>query len=302
MEPDVCVIIPCFAAEPVIAPQLQALARQQGAGSFQVVLSDNGRNPNLAAVARDAAPTLDVVIADATAESGTAYARNMGMHVASAEKLLFCDADDIVGPTWVRAGAQMLDEVPVFSGGAVPFTAEELDRPLDAVWETLAERLGPYLEDAHDMPAGTYPVLLGCSFGIQRQFARYLGGFDRAFGRQAEDNDLAFRAQAAYGSLPRAAFVSIAYRVRPPGEVSLRRAFDSGFRHAELCAKHDAWTLSPSFQGRWAVRPFKEAMTEPLSPYQRCETLARVLGLTLGSARYRLLPSPEPRLGIDNAG
>lgn len=302
MHSDVCVIIPCFDASDVIVPQLQALQAQRSAPAFQVVLSDNGRNPGLLAVARRAAPALDVVVADATAEAGTAYARNMGMHVARGEKLLFCDADDVVGPTWVRDGAQMLEEVPVFSGGAVPFTAAELDRPLAQVWETLQERLEAYLEDAHDMRVGTYPVLLGCSFGMQRSFAHHLGGFDRSFKRQAEDNDLAFRAQAAYGSLPHAGFVSIAYRVRPAHEVSLRRAFDSGFRHAEMCAKHDAWGLSPSFKGRWAARPVKEATRPGLSSYQRCEVLARVVGLAVGRARCSVFEAPTPRLGIDNAG
>lgn len=109
------------------------------------------------------------------------------------------------------------------------------------------------------MPQGTYPVLLGCSFGVRRSFALELGGFDETFGSQAEDNDLALRAQRRLGALQRTGHVAVAYRVRPPPEASLRRAVGAGSNHARLCAVHDAWGLSPSCQGRWVLRPLREA-------------------------------------------
>lgn len=287
---EVSVIIPVRGASASLAVQLSALAAQLDAPPFVVVLVDNGRNGDLQALARTHATHLAVTVVDATRQAGTAFARNRGIERATTEKLLFCDADDVVGPTWVRDGAAALDAHPMFSGGAVPFTSDELDRAIGDVWATLGARLPRYLAQ-HDqvtpMPQGTYPVLLGCSFGVRRSFALELGGFDETFGSQAEDNDLAFRAQRRLGALPRAGHVAVAYRVRPPREASLRRAVGAGFNHARLCAVHDAWGLSPSYQGRWVLRPLREAARGHGILGPRADAVGRLFGLVVGRVWFR---------------
>lgn len=293
----VSVIIPVRDATQSLGRQLRALAQQIDAPPFEVTLVDNGRNGNLAARFREDAAQLTVRVADATSAPGTAFARNVGIGNTTAPKLLFCDADDVVGPTWVRDGAAALDEVPVFSGGAVPFTPAELSGPLEDVWGLLAQRLPGYVEAAADMPAGTYPVLLGCSFGARRSVLLELGGFDEGFGSQAEDNDLAFRAQKLLGTLPRAAHVAVAYRIRPGHETSLRRAFSAGFAHAELCARHDAWHLSPSRQGRWVLRPLKEIVTGRGVMSSRADVVGRLVGLVAGRAWFTLVRPTRARSG-----
>lgn len=301
MVPEVAVILPCRAADHLLGPQLQALARQQGAPSYKVILSDNGRNRDLAGLARRLAPELHVRIVDATQRAGTGFARNVGIVHAHSEKLLFCDADDVVGPTWVRDGAAMLDEVEAFCGGAVPFTAEELDASVDDVWAALARRMTAYVERSlADLVQG-YPILLGCSFGMRRAFAYDLGGFDRAYGSQAEDNDLAFRIQETLGSMPVAPHVAVAYRVRPRNEASLRRSFRSGAMHARLCAQHDAWAVSPAYAGRWVLRPLREGllMRHPVRP--RRESLARLVGMSLGRVLYTNARPPKRLLGADES-
>ncbi|WP_197418877.1 glycosyltransferase family A protein [Dermacoccus sp. CCH2-D9] len=109
------------------------------------VLVDNGRNVDLRALAGVHAPHLAVTVVDATRQAGTAFARNRGIERATTERLLFCDADDVVGPTWVRDGAMALDAHPMFSGGELPFTSDELDRALRDAWATLAGWLPRYL-------------------------------------------------------------------------------------------------------------------------------------------------------------
>ena len=61
------------------------------------VLVDNGRNVDLRALAGVHAPHLAVTVVDATRQAGTAFARNRGIERATTERLLFCDADDVVG-------------------------------------------------------------------------------------------------------------------------------------------------------------------------------------------------------------
>ena len=286
---EVSVIIPMFAAARVVAPQLAALAAQRDAPPFVVVLADNGRNGDLRESVRAHAAGLEVVVVDATGARGTAFARNLGIEHAPSEKLLFCDADDVVGPTWVRDGARALEIHPVFSGGAVPFTAAELAAPTHEVWALLEQRIPEYVVDAVAMPAGTYPILLGCSFGMTRAFAREIGGFDVTFGSQCEDNDLAFRVQRVHGSLPRAGHVAVAYRIRPADEASMRRALSAGFRHAGLCARHDAWGLSPSFKGRWVARPIKEIVTGRGILGPRADAAGRLAGLIAGRVWFHAL-------------
>lgn len=174
-EVEVSVIIPVRGASASLAVQLSVLAVQLDAPPFVLVLVDNGRNGDLRALVRAHAPHLAVTVVDATRQAGTAFARNRGIERATTETLLFCDADDVVGPTCVRGGAMAVDAHPMFSGGEVPFTSDELDRALRDVWARLAGWLPRSLaqpDPVTPMLQGTYPVLLGCSFGVRRSFAR----------------------------------------------------------------------------------------------------------------------------------
>lgn len=150
--------------------QLNVLAAQLGAPPIVRVLVDNGRNVDLRALAGVHAPHLAVTVVDATRQAGTAFARNRGIERATTERLLFCDADDVVGPTWVRDGAMAIDAHPMFSGGEVPLTSDELDRALRDAWATLAGWLPRYLaqpDQVTPMPQGDVPgvarVLVRCA-------------------------------------------------------------------------------------------------------------------------------------------
>ncbi|QXT62962.1 glycosyltransferase family 2 protein [Tessaracoccus palaemonis] len=298
------VIIPCHGADEFLPLQLEALARQDGAPPFEVLLVDNGANEDLPGLAdRWRVQLPNVRIIDATARRGTGYARNVGIGAARAPLLLFCDCDDVVMPEWVRLGVLQLGRHPVFSGGAVPVT-DELCRQ---GWKAAVDHVGPHEDVPDGLPlsgTSTYPILMGCSFGITAELARRLGGFDLSFGSQGEDNDLAFRIVASGLTLPDAGPVCIAYRCRIRPD-SFRRGMSIARSHALLCARHHAWASSPAYQGHWLLRPLRTValIATGRRPPRWREDLGRQVGLILGRVRFVLLGAPRPHLaiGIGNA-
>ena len=297
-EPEVSVIIPCFMADAFVPVQLSALAAQVDAPVFEVLLADNGGNLNLVDLAIDFSVQTGhpARVVDATARKGTAYARNQGIAQARGRKLLFCDADDVVMPTWVQLGARQLDRTSAFSGGAIPVAASIVDRGVDAVVAEVSPQLEPERDNLHASGSAEYPILMGGSCGMTRELALRVGGFDESFHGQGEDNDLAFRLVRELGFLPDASHACIAYRTRPETEVAWQRAFDSGFKHALLCARHQAWSHSPAYRGKWALRPVRLVADALRTRHLDKADLGRQLGLIAGWMRYRAgwnVPPPQ---------
>ena len=293
------VVIPCHGADEFLLLQLEALARQDDAPPFEVLLVDNGANHDLPGLADQWRVQLpNVRIIDATARQGVGYARNVGIGAARAPLLLFCDCDDVVMPEWVRLGVLQLGRHPVFSGGAVSVT-DELCR---AGWRAVVDHVGPHEDVTDGLPlsgTSTYPILMGGSFGITAELARRLGGFDLTFGSQGEDNDLAFRILAIGLTLPDAGQVCIAYRHRIRRD-SFLRGMSIARSHTLLCARHRAWAASPAYQGRWVLRPLRTVAllaTDRRPPRWR-EDLGRQVGLILGRVRFGLLGVPRAQSAI----
>ena len=301
--PRATVVIPCHRADTLLPTQLDALARQVDAPDFEVVLVDNGGNVGLellAAQSRDSFGAVRVVAAPE--RQGAGYARNVGIGAARAELLLFCDADDLVMPEFVALGVQQFERHPVFSGGAVPVSESIFSEG----WERIVGVVGPHSDVAGPLPpSGTpdYPILMGGSFGIRRDLAVELGGFDVSFGSAAEDNDLAFRIVESGLDLPDAGQVCIAYRIRDES-ATFRHGYRSALAHALLCARHRAWAHSRTYSGRWPLRPLRtllgmarQRLSAP-SP-QVSDRLGRELGAVIGWLRFRAgLGLGRPELGI----
>ena len=295
VTPEVSVIIPCFRASSFLPLQLEALQRQLDPVDFEVLLCDNGENVGLEQLAsrfeRETGRSARVI--DATSRPGTAFARNRGIAEARGEKLLFCDADDVVMPDWVRMGARQLQRWPAFSGGAIPVDASIVDEGWQAVVEAVQSEMVPEREELGFSGSKDYPILMGGSFGMTRELARELGGFDTSFGGQGEDNDLAFRLVRKLGFLPDASHACIAYRMRPDAEVTWRRAFDAGFKHALVCARHNAWEASPAYRGKWLLRPLAILRDGLRSRRLDQADLARQLGLIAGRLASTAYPVPK---------
>lgn len=195
--PFVSVVIPMRNAESTIADQLAALAAQEYAGDWEVVIADNGstdRSAEIAASWQDQFPSLRVV--DASSKAGGPHARNVGASEARGEILLMCDADDVVvGRRWIATLAEGLETYDVVRGVQ---DFEALNSPEVVAWYRSVPRWGggPPISDT---------MVPGGNFGIRAAAWAELGGYseDVAMG----DYDFSIRAARAglrIGEVPEA--------------------------------------------------------------------------------------------------
>lgn len=204
------IIIPSHNAERTLGLQLESIYLQEEAQPFEVIIVCNNCSDDTRSVAVSWSDRLDIKIIEANDFVGASYARNVGVRMSQGEKLLFCDADDVLSPHFVVNGQRALNEVEIFCGGFQAVANSE--------FVSVAQALSHIKEWEYETPSienidFSWPVLAGGSFGITRRLMIQLGGFDPAFEPGAEDNEFGFRAlQAGYpaGFLGAA---SIAYRM-----------------------------------------------------------------------------------------
>jgi glycosyltransferase involved in cell wall biosynthesis len=182
------VIIPCFNAAGTITDQLEALSRQEWDRSWEVIVADNGSSDHTSLLVRSYAPRLPSLrMVNASGRRGAAHARNMGAKAARGETLVFCDADDEVGPGWLAAigGALGRHDFVANRIDVAKLNPPSLAKSLKQVQGNGLQRVAypPYLPHAG-----------GSGLGVRRAIHEELGGFDESL-PYLEDTDYCFRIQ-----------------------------------------------------------------------------------------------------------
>ena len=193
--PRLSIVIPCFNSAATIGAQLSALATQKTRYAWEVLIADNGSRDNTLAVATSFRNRINrLVIIDAAARRGAAYARNTGAHAAAGESLLFCDADDVMAEGYVEAMGHALE--------AHPFVACRYDfQQLNTSW--LAAARGQRAGQEQGLAGGychpTLPYAGAGGLGIRKSIHDAVNGFDMTLGAMAgqEDTDYCIRVQLA---------------------------------------------------------------------------------------------------------
>jgi glycosyltransferase involved in cell wall biosynthesis len=183
---DLSVVIPCRNGGRLLAEQLEALARQEWPGSWEVIVADNGSTDDSVEVVRGfegRVPGLRVV--DASDRPGQAHARNVGVRESRGRLLLFVDADDVVGDGYVAEMAGALDHRD-YVCGRLEFERLNPRWVLDVHTGTFPDGIPNAFGFLPHAPAGTT--------GICRSVFDRLGGFDETT-PPFEDLDLCWRAQ-----------------------------------------------------------------------------------------------------------
>ena len=121
---DVSVVLPFRNAASTISEQLEALASQDFSGRWEVVAVDNCSEDESRQFVESFARPARASRRRCSGEARRGYASNVGARHASAEKLLFVDADDVVAPGYLSAMAAALDRPRVRHGGVRPGDAE----------------------------------------------------------------------------------------------------------------------------------------------------------------------------------
>ncbi|GMA24892.1 glycosyl transferase [Luteimicrobium album] len=235
-EPDVVVIIPARDAETTIGDQLAALHAQDCGVPFQVVVCDNGSTDATADVARSWADRLEhLTVLDASARRGPSAARNEGARRTTAPFLVFCDADDVVAPGWLRAMREGLGKAALVAG---VLEGDSLNAGHRGALSWVPD--GVYRKPFLDLLA-----VSSNNFGIRRDVFEALGGFEERLSTN-EDTDLSWRVQLAGHALVRETEAVVHVRKREGLRAIYRQAYTYGAgdkllkaRYAEVIAAFD---------------------------------------------------------------
>jgi glycosyltransferase involved in cell wall biosynthesis len=161
--PLLSVIIPCRNGEGYLGRQLGALASQETSFPWELVLVDNGSTDRSVQIAESYADRMQLTVVSAPDRANQAYARNVGARAASAEKLIFVDADDEVAPRFLASMFATLGDHDFVGSPREQAT-------LNPAWS----------RDAHDVPAsasGTFsPFAFGSAMGLSRRVFESVGG------------------------------------------------------------------------------------------------------------------------------
>lgn len=234
---DVSVVMACRNGEALIGRQLEALAQQDFAEPWELVVADNGSTDGTAAVLAAYAerlPRLRVV--DASDVAGAAHARNAGVAAATGSRIVFCDHDDEVAPDWLRAMARALDEHALVT--ATLDTAR-----LNPAWVRTAEDR----QALHDTDPPFLPYAYSAALGVRRDLHLAIGGYDEDFRRACEDRDYCYRLQLRGERLVVSPDAVVFYRLRDDlrGIFGQQRAYAYG--NVQLYVKYrDAGMRKPS--------------------------------------------------------
>lgn len=286
------VIIPVRDASATLGAQLAALEGQDTDAPFEIVVVENGSRDGsreLAAAWRARLSNLHLL---EEGNPGSSAARNTGARAANSDLLLFCDADDVVAPGWVRAMTAALERFDLV-GGAMEF--ELLNGPRVLASRSLTHRIGL------SSTLGHLPYASSANLGIRRDAFERIDGFDRAFSAAAEDADFSWRAQYAGLSIGFAPTAVVHYRYRN----SLRDLCQQMYRYASgneaLYVKHrQLGHISTPPRVRYKVAAFQVLRaviraSDILSRDKRWRylgQLARCAGTITGLVQYRLLWLP----------
>jgi glycosyltransferase involved in cell wall biosynthesis len=179
---ELSVVIPCRNGAATLGTQLRALALQQAAGEWEIVVADNGSTDGTAdVVASFGRSPVPIRRVDASRVSGINYARNEGVRAARGRFIVLCDADDIVEPGWLSALWAALADGADLVGGAVRRARgrKVADKPDTGLLNALGFLPWPY----------------GANCGFTRRVYDEVGGFDESYVFGGEETEFFWRAQ-----------------------------------------------------------------------------------------------------------
>lgn len=177
----ISVIVPALNAAATIGRTLEALAGQDLAEPYEVIVVDDKSDDDTVAIAEAAPGAVSVLRQD---RSGAGAGRNRGAVAARAGALAFTDADCIPTPGWLREGLAALGDADFVQGAVRPDPAAPR-RPFDRTLWVVRE-------------SGLYE---SANLFISRELLLRLGGFEDWLGTDGrpfgDDVWLGWRARRA---------------------------------------------------------------------------------------------------------
>jgi GT2 family glycosyltransferase len=278
-RPELSVVIPCLNGADTLGAQLDALARQEWAGLWEVVFVDNGSTDGsreLAESYRDRLPNLRVV--DASERRSCGLAMNKGVREALGNAVAFADADDVVGEGWVAAMGEALRRHDFVAGS-------QDDELLNEPW-VRATRERHFAEGVATLVYPPHAPYTGAgTLGVRRSVFLEAGGFDERF--YLGDVEFCIRLYLRGVELVFVPEAVIHYRYRSTLGGIARQAYRYGRGTAAIQRRYKARGVRFPGQRKWLIKGWRPALPlllRVLSPAARGK-LAWILGWQAG--RYR---------------
>lgn len=288
----ISVILPCYNAATTLSEQLDALAGQAFSTlrteDWEIILVDNNSQDESIKIAQRYQRFLpNLQILSAIDGKSASYARNVGAKKARGEFLIFCDADDIVAPTWVEA---MYDAL---SKPNQHFVASQFD------YQRLNGTFGVQSDSLQGLNPKFLPHAGGGGLGVRASVHEAIGGFDESI-RFLEDMEYCFRVQIAGYPLYFTDQALIHVRERQDAWLGFRQARQWGEYFPVICKKYEHHGLRKL--SLWMI-PQKYALIVIRSIRSFCKgdlksclrPIGWSLGYLVGCIRHRSMPLVELR-------
>ncbi len=280
----ISVVIPARNEAARLSKQLDALGAQTFDGAWEVIVVDNGSTDETAARAMAYSGRLPGLrVADASSRRGVSHARNVGASVARGDFLLFCDADDVVTPTWLDRMAAAAETCDAVGGGL-----EKLMPP---------KRAGaPLLVRTNDLRhwPGFLPYASGANCGVRASLLREVGGFDERYVGGGDDCDFFWRLQLEGRRVCFVPDAVVEYQERAALRIVALQFFRYGFADARLfrdfrgrgMPRRSLLTVGREWLHLWLLAPWY--WIDRARRRQWVKSVARRIGRVGGSIRLRV--------------
>jgi GT2 family glycosyltransferase len=237
---ELSIILPSHNGAGTIGTQLEAFARQQWSGEWELVVVDNRSTDCTRAIIesyRDRLPSLRVISADE--KNGISYALNCGVAASRGTSIVVCNDDDEVATGWLAAMGDALRREELVAGS---LEHERLNEAwmLDVRGRPQADRLPewgflPY-----------FPFAFGATIGVRRSLHDAIGGFDEDIAPAAEDMDYCWRLQLAGAEIRFVPEAVTHYRMRGDLRGLWKQAYNYGVGNVLVYKKHRDLGLAPA--------------------------------------------------------
>ncbi len=198
------IVIPCLNSADTIGFQLEALANQDWAEPWEVIVSDNGSTDKSRAIVESYLGRLPHLrLVDSSDRRGAAQARNVGVLASESESVSFTDADDEVAENYVAVMGEALRK---YDFVACRFDTVTLNERWQSESWANSQESGLIQFNPRFLPFGG-----GGSLGVKRRLHLAVGGFDVSI-VSMEEVDYCWRIQLAGTELKFVPETAIRYR------------------------------------------------------------------------------------------
>lgn len=280
---NVSVVVPVHDAEGVLGAQLAALRDQSFSDPFEVIVVLNRCTDSSEAVARHFADQFEHLrIVEASSQAGASYARNVGSRHAAGSLLLYCDADDVVGPNWVQGMVDALADADLVGG--------HMDVLLDGA---VVRGVGGAPNSGGLMNCNSVLVAASCSLACTREVMDRAGGWDEDYRHGCDDIVFCIQAQRHGFRIGFSRTAVASYRHRPTFLAAVQQRASYGRGDALFIRREQPWlyhgapfaVTSALFQVMHIMRPSSSGLRA-----KRALNAHRTVSKT-----WALLRDPPPR-------